>query len=64
MTVPIPISKNVLVLIGHSAMLTLPLMLSMFSPIDAPARGAAGIPVFRAKAPKYNLLKGNRLDLC
>ena len=52
MTVPIPISKIVLVPIGHSAMLTLPLMLSMLAPIKAPARGAAGIPVFRAKAPK------------
>ena len=52
MTVPIPISKIVLVPIGHSAVLTLPLMLSMFTPIKAPARGAEGIPVFRAKALK------------
>ena len=51
-TVPIPISKIVLVPIGHSAISTLPLMLSMLAPIKAPARGAAGIPVFRAKAPK------------
>ena len=51
-TVPIAISKIVLVPIGHSAMSTLPLMLSMLAPIKAPARGAAGIPVFRAKAPK------------
>ena len=40
MTVPIPISKIVLVPIGHSAMSTLPLMLSMLAPIKAPARGA------------------------
>ena len=51
-TVPIPISNIVLVPIGHSAILTFPLMLSMLAPIKAPARGAAGIPVFRAKAPK------------
>ena len=51
-TVPMPISKIVLVPIGHSATSTLPLMLSMLAPIKAPARGAAGIPVFRAKAPK------------
>ena len=51
-TVPMPISKIVLVPIGHSAMSTFPLMLSMLAPIKAPARGAAGIPVFRAKAPK------------
>ena len=47
-TVPIPISNIVLVPIGHSAMATLPLMLSMLAPIRAPASGAAGIPVFRA----------------
>ena len=52
MTVPMPISKIVLVPIGHSAMWTLPLMLSMLAPINAPARGAAGIPVFIAKAQK------------
>ena len=57
MTVPIPISKIVLVPIGHSAMSTLPLMLSMLAPIKAPARGAAGIPVFRAKAPKIQPAK-------
>jgi len=51
-TVPMPISKIVLVPIGHSAISTLPLMLSMLAPIKAQARGAAGIPVFRAKAPK------------
>ena len=51
-TVPMPISKIVLVPIGHSAISTLPLMLSILAPIKAPARGAAGIPVFRAKAPK------------
>ena len=51
-TVPIPISNIVLVPIGHSAMSTLPLMLSMLEPIKAPASGAAGIPVLRAKAPK------------
>ena len=52
MTVPMPISKIVLVPVGHSAMSTLPLMLSMLEPIKAPASGAAGMPVFRAKAPK------------
>ena len=51
-TVPIPISNIVLVPIGHAAKSTLPLMLSMLAPIKAPARGAAGIPVFKAKAPK------------
>jgi len=39
-TVPIPISKIVLVPIGHSAISTLPLMLNMLAPIRAPARGA------------------------
>ena len=47
-----PISNIVLVPIGHDANSTLPLMLSMLAPIKAPARGAAGIPVLRAKAPK------------
>ena len=56
-TVPIPISKIVLVPIGHSATSTLPLMLSMLAPIKAPAKGAAGIPVFRAKAPKIQPAK-------
>ena len=51
-TVPMPISKIVLVFIGHSAISTLPLMLSMLAPIKELARGAAGIIVFRAKAPK------------
>jgi hypothetical protein len=51
-TVPMPISKIVLVPIGHCAISTLPLILSMLAPIKAPARGAAGIPVLRAKAPK------------
>ena len=51
-TVPIPISKIVLVPFGHTASSTLPLILRMLAPIKAPARGAAGIPVFRAKAPK------------
>ena len=51
-TVPIPISNAILVPIGHSAISTLPLMLNMLAPIKAPVRGAAGIPVFRAKAPK------------
>ena len=51
-TVPIPISKIVLVPIGHSAKSTLPLILSMLDPINAPARGATGIPVLRAKVPK------------
>ena len=53
MTVPIPISKIVLVPIGHSAISTLPLMLSMLAPIKAPARGAAGIP-----APQRPLQRG------
>ena len=48
-TVPMPISKIVFVPIGHFAILTLPLMLSMLAAIKAPARGAAGILVFRAK---------------
>ena len=52
MTVPIPISNTVLVLIGQSAIPTLSLMLSMLAPIKAPARGAAGMPVFKAKTPK------------
>ena len=37
---------------GQFATSTLPLMLSMLAPIKAPASGAAGIPVFIAKAPK------------
>ena len=57
MTVPIPISKIVLVPIGHSAMSTLPLMLSMLAPIKAPAKGASGIPVFRAYASKIQPAK-------
>ena len=56
-TVPIPISNIVLVPIGHSAISNLPLMLSMLAPSKAPARGAAGIPVFRAKAPKIQPAK-------
>ena len=56
-TVPIPISKIVLVPIGQTAMSTLPLMLSILVPIKAPARGAAGIPVFRAKTPKMQPAK-------
>ena len=52
MTVPIPISKIVLVPIGHSANSNLPLMLSTLAPIKAPAKGAAGIHVFRAKVPQ------------
>ena len=51
MTVPIPISYIVLVQIGHSAKSNLPLILSMLAPIKAPARGAAWMPFFRAKAP-------------
>ena len=46
------ISNIVLVPTGHSATVTLPLMLRMLAPINAPASGAAGIPVFIAKAPK------------
>ena len=38
-------------------------MLSMLAPIRAPARGAAGIPVFRAKAPKVHLQLDNKLGL-
>ena len=52
MTVPIPISKIVLVPIGRSAILTLPLMHSMLVPIKAHSRGAARIPVYRAKVPQ------------
>ena len=52
MTVPIPISNIVLVPIGQFAKSTLPVMLRMLAPIKAPARGAAVIPVFRARAPK------------
>jgi len=37
-TVPMAISKIVLVPIGHSASSTLPLMLSMLEPIKAPAK--------------------------
>ena len=55
MTVTIPISKIVLVPIGYSAGSTLLLMLNMLAPIKAPARGAAGIPVFRAKTQRYSL---------
>tara|TARA_B100000886_G_scaffold327545_1_gene275096 strand:+ start:416 stop:709 length:294 start_codon:yes stop_codon:yes gene_type:complete len=51
-TVPTPISSIVFVPIGHSAISTFPLMLSILEPIKAPARGTAGIPFFRAKAPK------------
>ena len=40
-TVPIPISNIVLVPIGQFATSTLPLILSMLAPINAPARGAA-----------------------
>ena len=29
-----------------------PLILKILAPISAPARGAAGMPVFRANAPK------------
>ena len=60
MTVPIPISKILLVPIGHSDMSNLPLMLGILATFKAPARGTAGIPVFRAKAPKYNLQLDNR----
>ena len=51
-TVPIPISNIVLVPFGHVAGSILPLMLTILAPIKAPARGAAGMPVFRANAPK------------
>ena len=51
-TVPIPISNIVRVPIGQFSISTLPLMLRMLAPIKAPAKGAAGIQVFRAKAPK------------
>ena len=51
-TVPIPISNKVLVPVGHVAVSIFPLILKILAPIKAPARGAAGIPVFRANAPK------------
>ena len=51
-TVPIPISNIVLVPFGHVAASIFPLMLKILAPIKAPARGAAGMPVFRANAPK------------
>ena len=63
-TVPMLISKIVLVPIGHSAILTLPLMLSMLALIKAPAIGAAEILVFRAKPQKCRLQEGNIWDLC
>ena len=50
-TVPIPISKRVLVPFGQIAGSVLPLMLKRLAPIKAPASGAAGIPVFKANAP-------------
>ena len=64
MTVPIPIAKIVLEPIGHSAMSTLPLMLSMLALIKAPARGAAGILFLELKFHKWNLQLDNRLNLC
>lgn len=51
-TVPIPISNIVLVPFGHEAASIFPLILTILAPIKAPARGAAGMPVFRANAPK------------
>ena len=63
-TVPMPIAKIVLVPIGHSAISTLPLMLSMLASIKAPARGVAGILVFRAKPQKYYPQLDNKLDVC
>ena len=51
-TVPIPISNKVLVPFGHCAASIFPLILSKLAPIKAPARGAAGIPVFKANSPK------------
>ena len=51
-TLPIPIFNIVLVPIGYSPIPILPIMLNMLEPIKAPARGAAGMPVLRAKAPK------------
>ena len=51
-TLPIPIFNIVFVPISHSPIPTLLLMLNMLEPIKAPARGAAGMPVLRAKAPK------------
>ena len=51
-TVPIPISNIVLVPFGHVAASIFPLMLIILAPIKAPARGAAGMPVFRANTPK------------
>ena len=51
-TVPIPISNKVLVPAGHVAVSIFPLILKILAPINAPAIGAAGMPVFRATAPK------------
>ena len=47
-----PISNTVLVPYGHAAGSTFPLMLKILAPIKAPASGAAGMPVFKANAPK------------
>ena len=51
-TVPMPISNIVLVPFGHAAGSTFPLMPKILAPIKAPASGAAGMPVFKANAPK------------
>ena len=51
-TVPMPISNMVLVPFGHTAGSTFPLMPKTLAPIKAPASGAAGMPVFKANAPK------------
>ncbi len=50
-TVPIPISNIVLVPFSHVVASIFSLMLKILAPIKAPARGAAGMPVFRANAP-------------
>ena len=51
-TVPMLISNMVLVPFGHAAGSTFPLMPKTLAPIKAPASGAAGMPVFKASAPK------------
>ena len=52
MTIPIPIFKIVLVPIGFYSMSSLLLKLCILGPIKEFAKGAAGIPVFRAKVPQ------------
>ena len=63
-TVLPPISKIVLVPIGHFAISTLPLMLSILASIKAPTRGAKGMHFFRAKPQKYFPQLDKKLDVC